>query len=416
MQNLQTGDLKVAKKSRDLIALETATQFAKAAQELARGPDEVRDGAEFYKEAYRKFINAPGDFDRQFEEGTGISFIDAVELERDRVRAKLGVEAAQRFDELVTAGAAINEHLEQHLAEADIIPRSKIEKRTVVRELMAWNPKMSLADVDRRTAGRYVSEILASGTLATKTANKKISNLRAYWKWLIRRGIVDDAAGNPWIDQRLETSRRASAEGGMREYSGEEMTTLLYSPYPARMNLAHRERLMDAIKIAALSGMRIEEIFQLRVKDCAGDTFSIVTAKTRAGVRKVPIHRDLTTLVERRTAGKKDTAFLFDDVRTRTGERSQPVSKQFGRYRKLLGVDETPAGKRRSRVDFHSLRRWFITKAERAGQAPHIIEAVVGHKRQGMSLGRYSGGPSVDQQMRECVEAVRLPAGVELVP
>ena len=52
----------------------------------------------------------------------------------------------------------------------------------------------------------------------------------------------------------------------------------------------------------------------------------------------------------------------------------------------------------------------LITKAERAGQPPHIIEAAVGRKRSGMSLGRYSGGPGVKEQMRACVEAVRLPA------
>lgn len=51
-------------------------------------------------------------------------------------------------------------------------------------------------------------------------------------------------------------------------------------------------------------------------------------------------------------------------------------------------------GKRRSLVNFHSLRRWFITKAEQAGQPESIIAAVVGHKRQGMTLGGYSGGPS----------------------
>jgi len=64
-------------------------------------------------------------------------------------------------------------------------------------------------------------------------------------------------------------------------------------------------------------------------------------------------------------------------------------------------------------VTFHSFRRWFITKAEQAGIAPHIIASVVGHKRQGMTLGLYSGGPS-REQLRECVEAVRLPEGVKL--
>jgi len=65
-------------------------------------------------------------------------------------------------------------------------------------------------------------------------------------------------------------------------------------------------------------------------------------------------------------------------------------------------------GKRRSLTNFHSLRRWFITKAEQAGQPETIIAAVVGHKRDGMTLGVYSAGPSGDQ-FRKCVEAVMLP-------
>ena len=63
---------------------------------------------------------------------------------------------------------------------------------------------------------------------------------------------------------------------------------------------------------------------------------------------------------------------------------------------------------RRSLVNFHSFRRYFITKAEQADQMEHIIAVVVGHKRTGMTLGRYSGGPLLEQA-RRCVEAVRLP-------
>ena len=84
------------------------------------------------------------------------------------------------------------------------------------------------------------------------------------------------------------------------------------------------------------------------------------------------------------------------------------ASKRFGYYRQRLGVHERKEGQAQSRVNFHSWRRWFITKAEQAGQPPHIFEAVVGHVRKGMSLGLYSGGPS-EAQRRECVEAVRLP-------
>jgi integrase len=65
-------------------------------------------------------------------------------------------------------------------------------------------------------------------------------------------------------------------------------------------------------------------------------------------------------------------------------------------------------GKRRSRVNFHSFRRWFITMAERADQPESIIAVVVGHKRASMTLGVYSGGPLMEQA-RRCVEAVSLP-------
>ena len=89
-------------------------------------------------------------------------------------------------------------------------------------------------------------------------------------------------------------------------------------------------------------------------------------------------------------------------------ERSFKASNAFTEYRRSVGVDDMVEGKRRSLVNFHSFRRWFITEAERADQPENIIAAVVGHKRQGMTLGTYSAGPKL-AQARRCVEAVKLP-------
>jgi integrase len=73
--------------------------------------------------------------------------------------------------------------------------------------------------------------------------------------------------------------------------------------------------------------------------------------------------------------------------------------------RKVMGPD--PAGRRRAIINMHSWRRWFISKAERAGIDERVISDVVGHKRRSMT-GRYSAGASMGQ-MRVCVEAVKLP-------
>jgi len=62
-----------------------------------------------------------------------------------------------------------------------------------------------------------------------------------------------------------------------------------------------------------------------------------------------------------------------------------PTSKRFRTYRRGLGVDDQVEPKRRSLVNFHSFRRWFITKAEQAGIHPHIIAVVVGTRRAGRS-------------------------------
>jgi integrase len=64
--------------------------------------------------------------------------------------------------------------------------------------------------------------------------------------------------------------------------------------------------------------------------------------------------------------------------------------------RRSLGVADMADGKRRSLVNFHSWRRWFISKMERSAVNGDLIAAIVGHKRSGLTLGRYSAGPEME--------------------
>ena len=127
--------------------------------------------------------------------------------------------------------------------------------------------------------------------------------------------------------------------------------------------------------------------------------------------RCASIHPDLAAIVAERLKGKDGADRLFSDVAGKGHSLSDPLSKQFGRFIRDAKVADLREGHRRSKVNFHSFRRWFVTKAEQAGQPPHVISAVVGHVegRQGMTLGTYSAGPA-KEQMRAVVEAVRLPA------
>jgi integrase len=259
-----------------------------------------------------------------------------------------------------------------------------------------------LQEVNRKVGGDFVDHL--SGSLGPRTVNKYLTGLSTYWSWLLKRGHLKGA--NPWHNQRLKPPKLPKVKR-QRAFGDNELETLFGGdPSP---------RLHDFMVIAALSGMRLHEIGDLTVGDCANGFFDVREAKTEAGVRNVPIHPRLRPLIHRRSMGKPLSVFLFHELPQR-GEhdlrkRAAPVSQEFGRHTRRLGVAIVAEGTTRSLVDFHSFRRWFITQAERAHQPKHIIEAVVGHERGSLALDVYSAGPAPDQ-LRACVEAVNLPPAV----
>jgi integrase len=319
-------------------------------------------------------------------------------------------ERATAFHQLATGQATpLEESLEQWLSEMPYTPRTKGDHRRAVQRLKEW-PGGAIERVEavtKKKAGEFVSWLLrphgAYWSGDRKTAAKYKSSLSSYWAWMKGKGLVET---NPWADQVIAKAR-ANLDGTdtkERPFTDDEMRKLLSGPADPMV--------ADLIRMGALSGMRIDEICRLTVRGSEGGWFKVTKAKTEAGVRSVPIHFDLAAIVDRRRKGKAPDDYLFaeltDPPKGSRRERSMPASKRFSRYMRKVGAAVEVDGKRRSLTNFHSLRRWFITKAEQAGQPETIIAAVVGHKRQGMTLGGYSGGPSAEQ-FRNCVEAVRLP-------
>lgn len=289
-------------------------------------------------------------------------------------------------------------------------PRTKRQLERDLRELEAWLTHAKLPPtveaVDRRTAARFVTEHLSRSGRDRKTVQRIVSACRSYWTWLGRKGIADEER-NPWNRQAPPKARNGGHEGEReRPFTDAEVVRLMNGPADPE--------LADLMRVAALTGMRIDEPYRLTVKDCEGGFFNIRRAKTSSGIRRVPIHSDLAGIVARRVAGKDPGAFLFHEAGpVRPGrERSMAVSKRFGHYRQRddVSVAEQVAGKRRSLVNFHSFRRWFITTALRNGQPEHVVQQVVGQKLKGVTM-LYFGGDT-PERLRECVEVVRLPESV----
>ncbi|MBX4972632.1 integrase [Rhizobium lentis] len=296
---------------------------------------------------------------------------------------------------------------EKFLAMSHVKARTQADDKRAIKLLKDWCSKAGvppyLQAMTKKEAVRFCDELpTLAANLSPVTLNKYVSRLSVYWTWLENRHEVDS---NIWQGRRLREPQQTTDQKE-RPFTDDEVKTLLEGPAEQKMH--------DLMRIAALSGARLDAIVCLKVKDCRDDgVFVFKPQKKEPGPRLCPIHPDLIEIVDRRKKGKAPEDDIFpewpgvkksDSLR----ERSFKTSNEFTAYRRIVGVEDRREGKRRGLVNFHSFRRWFITKAEQAGQLESTIAVVVGHKRQGMTFGVYSGGPLL-QQARECVEAVRLP-------
>jgi integrase len=353
--------------------------------------------------------------DIQNQQNPGAKF--ALRERVGEVERREGPEKASYFMDVATGAATpIMSLVDTWLAERDMKPRQKIDYVRAVRKFSGWvigiRLNGAIEEVTRKVAGRYVSEALVARKIHWKTANKDITALSGYWKWLMRRGNVEY---NVWTNQALpKVKPKSDQQRPKRPFTDAEVLKLFRSIEPGMLR--------DAMLVAALSGLRTGEIAQLRVGDCYGGEFSITSAKTAAGVRDVPIHEDLAILVSQRSARKARADYLFHELKDpRPGtavERGQAITKQFVTARRRLGVDEMMDNCRQSRIDFHSFRRWFIAKARNAlqngasGFDQWTICEVVGHDTEaaalGMTMGRYAG-KQLAAARRACVNSVKLP-------
>jgi len=322
----------------------------------------------------------------------------------------------------------VDHHVDAYLAFKAYRQKTEGDFRRVLSWLKQWltdNHRSPLIEyLTRKDAGMFIGEFLVAGRSRSK-ASAYLGFLREYWRWMVERGHADE---DPWAGQRLPAAPRRTSDGerdgGKRPYTDAEVATLIYGDVDSLMGPPPSKYLADLMRIAALTGMRLEEICQLRVRDCAGGEIKVREGKTANAVREVPIHTKLAATINRLATNRDPSDFLIEGLppppKSRE-TRSDPASKAFTRYRRKAGVDERPNGKAKSNVDFHSFRRWFIRKAKdayeagAAGFTPWTLADIVGHDDEGLMqlfklTMRHYPGPSPAEARRAAVEAVKLPS------
>ncbi|WP_238280733.1 tyrosine-type recombinase/integrase, partial [Methylobacterium goesingense] len=235
-----------------------------------------------------------------------------------------------------------------------------------------------------------------------KTVNRKISSLSSMWRWLRKRGFVED---NPWQGQGSFISA-GRQERPKRAYEAQELVKLFSADPRAAVGSRYGLVLFDLMRLGLLTGCRIGELCQLRVEDVivSQQAFRIPQGKTENARRIMPVHHMGWPIIQRLIASSSD-GWVFSGLTPAgpDGKRSWIVVKRYATFRQeVLGQSGA--------VDFHSFRRSFATYLERASTHSmavnsSVIAELMGHVKPTLALAVYSSG-LVPSQLRAAIDAL----------
>lgn len=304
--------------------------------------------------------------------------------------------------------ACRKDYIARLTTEDELTARTIADDERAFRYLKEWcEAKGHSLDTRKFTelmADTFVREIerVSGRPITNATKNKYINRLIRFWDVL---RLHELAGANIWKARLLKNKTKDTAECE-RAFTMDEVRRLLMGK--------PQQKLHDVIMIGLLTGARLEAIVRLKVEEVGKNFIVFRKMKKEIGSRVVPMHPELTEIFKRRTANRKPKDDVFPDwpAPKKAGsmrERSFKASNAFTEYRQREGVDvhDRLPGSRRSRVNFHSCRRWFITHFRRTASL-NLTRAVVGHSQASVTDGIYAGGPLFDVAMKKLLK-VQLP-------
>lgn len=254
--------------------------------------------------------------------------------------------------------------------------------------------------------------------LSSRTVQRHFAALSTLWDSAIEQGTASIKIFNDW---KFTAAKRARDQRKM--WDSEALQKLFSTPIWTGCQSEHRrskpgQHVLRDEKfwlplIAVYSGMRQEEICQLRLTDVR-QTEGIWVFDLREGdgrqlknsnaVRKVPIHNMLIRLglLNYADALRTESAqLLFPNLQPGGADDrlGHNYSKWFTRYRR--DTDLYAEG-----LDFHSFRHSATTFMKRAGVADSVIDEVTGHATAG-ETARYNKGLTV-ANLKDAIDKIDI--------
>jgi integrase len=235
-----------------------------------------------------------------------------------------------------------------------------------------------------------------------ETIRRKLTSLKAYWQWLIRKKLVD-ASRHPFTGLQIDDPRSsAERQEGKRIRWPVKIVPTLWQAAEQEGRIV----LAKLIRLGAYTGGRIESLATLMTSSILSDPdtgirFLHFADKTEAGVRDVPVHSAIMPLIDDLITNAGPDGYLFK-VNHEANRKANATGVEFSRFKRHHGYDDP-------RLVFHSLRKTIAHLLETAECPENVAQDICGHIKRGMTFGLYSGVTRLDQRQHWLEKAVRYP-------
>lgn len=315
---------------------------------------------------------------------------DVIEEERFKINDKKGKIAADAFKSIATGKSKpLIKFIDQWVSserEKGLQEKTIAQYKSDLELLTTYLPTLDLLIFEN--INNWIKNLAKIGNFSPSSVTRIIASCRNFFNHLKYIGEIPEDAKVPFvIPIEFKKSKKSKARNKTEPwlpFESDEVENL----YQEAVN-KNDWTLGQLILIGAYTGARIEEICSLKKENInlKNESIKIENAKTEAGNRIIPIHKDIVPVIQFMLMN--DDSYLIEKLTlSKYQDRSNAIGKRFGRLKNTLGFSK--------RYVFHSIRKTFTTKMADASVPEFITADIVGHEIQTMTYGLYKGDTSLD--------------------
>lgn len=217
---------------------------------------------------------------------------------------------------------------------------------------------------------------------SANSINRILIGARSFWDYLQDVGKAPLDQSPFTVPKYIKKEReRVKAESDDRDAYTVEQAVSIYRA----AELKGDQQLVDLIHIGMYTGARINEICSLKLEECSETKLNITVSKTKAGIREIPVHKDLKPTIKRLLESSKD-GYLISGLSSanKYKNRSECMVSRYSNLKTKLGYGPTYV--------FHSFRNTIVTELKQNGFEKELIAETVGHLTNNFTIDRYGRG------------------------